>query len=83
MTDTERSSAAPDHASRPDHGLSAAQVADRVAAGQVNITSNASSRSGWQIVRSNTLTRFNAILGALFLLVMVAGSFADGLSVWS
>ena len=79
MTDTERSSAVPDHASRPDHGLSAAQVADRVAAGQVNITSNASSRSGWQIVRSNTLTRFNAILGALFLLVMVAGSFADGL----
>lgn len=81
MTDTERSPVVPDSASRPDHdlGLSAAQVADRVAAGQVNITSNASSRSGWQIVRSNTLTRFNAILGALFVLVVLAGSLADGL----
>jgi len=81
VTDTERSPVVPDSASRPDHdlGLSAAQVSDRVAAGQVNTTSNASSRSGWQIVRSNTLTRFNAILGALFVLVVLAGSVADGL----
>ena len=55
------------------------QVDERIARGQVNHVERASSRSTWQIVQANVLTRFNAILGALFVLVMVAGSFADGL----
>jgi len=60
-------------------GLTGAQVAGRVAAGQVNLVEQASSRSAWQIIQANVLTRFNAILGALLVLVLVTGSFADGL----
>ncbi|WP_345508219.1 HAD-IC family P-type ATPase [Terrabacter aeriphilus] len=63
---------------RPD-GLTSAEVADRVARGAVNRLSERTSRSIGEIVRANVLTRFNAILGALFVLVMVTGSFADGL----
>lgn len=60
-------------------GLHSAQVADRIAAGQLNTSGSSSSRSSWLIIKSNTMTRFNAILGALFILVIVAGSWADGL----
>ena len=60
-------------------GLTAAQVADRVAKGQVNATSQASSRSLWLIIKTNVFTRFNAILGALFVLILTTGSLADGL----
>jgi len=49
-------------------GLTGAQVAERIAAGQVNSVEQASSRSTWQIIQANVLTRFNAILGALFVL---------------
>ena len=63
----------------PATGLTAAQVAERVAARQTNETGAASSRTIGAIVRANVLTRFNAILGALFVLVLVAGSIVDGL----
>ncbi len=64
---------------RTENGLSDAQVAERVDRGLVNVTDRTSTRSVWQIVRTNVLTRFNAILGALFVLVLVAGSPIDGL----
>ena len=64
---------------RPDPGLTADQVAQRVANGQVNVTDQASSRSLWVIVKTNVFTRFNAILGALFVLILITGSLADGL----
>ena len=60
-------------------GLTADQVAQRVAAGQVNHTDQASSRSLWLIVKTNVFTRFNAILGGLFVLILITGSLADGL----
>ena len=60
-------------------GLSAAEVAERIAAGQTNATSQASSRSLWLIIKTNVFTRFNAILGALFVLILITGSLADGL----
>ena len=60
-------------------GLTAAEVAERVARGQVNATSQASSRSLWVIFKTNVFTRFNAILGALFVLILSTGSLADGL----
>lgn len=63
----------------PERGLSAEQVAQRVANGQVNHTDQASSRSLWVIVKTNVFTRFNAILGALFVLIVITGSLADGL----
>ena len=63
---------------RPE-GLTGAEVAERVSRGAVNALTERTSRSIGEIVRANVLTRFNAILGALFVLVMVTGSFADGL----
>ncbi len=64
---------------RRDGGLTAAEVADRVTRGAVNATDAASSRTIWEIVKSNVLTRFNAILGALFVLIIITRSWADGL----
>ena len=68
-------------ATRPSSasGLTTAEVAERVALGQVNATSQASSRSLWLIFKTNVFTRFNAILGALFVLILSTGSLADGL----
>ena len=45
----------------------------------MNATSQASSRSLWLIFKTNVFTRFNAILGALFVLILSTGSLADGL----
>ena len=64
---------------RRDTGLTAAEVGQRVAAGQVNETGTGSSRTIWEIVKANVFTRFNAILGALFVLILITGSLADGL----
>lgn len=64
---------------RTESGLSAAQVDQRISRGLLNTTDKTSTRSVWQIVKVNVLTRFNAILGALFVLVLVAGSPVDGL----
>ena len=66
-------------ATTPYAGLSTHEVAQRVARGEVNQVGERTTRSVGEIVRANVLTRFNAILGALFVLVMVTGSYADGL----
>jgi cation-transporting P-type ATPase E len=62
-------------------GLSSADVAQRVAAGQVNITPEPPGRSFGQIVAANVFTVVNAIMLTLFVLVLVAGSPRDGLFV--
>ncbi|WP_239020752.1 HAD-IC family P-type ATPase [Nakamurella antarctica] len=64
---------------RTEDGLTSAQVQQRVERGFVNATDRTSTRSVWQIIKVNVLTRFNAILGALFVLVLAAGSPVDGL----
>ena len=51
----------------------------RVDAGQVNSVPPAPGRSLAQILRANVLTRFNAILGALFVVVLVIGPPQDAL----
>lgn len=81
MTSQPDAATAPAHLDRPrrDGGLTADEVAQRVAAGQVNETGAASSRTIWEIVKANVFTRFNAILGALFVLILITGSVADGL----
>ena len=63
----------------PATGLTADQVAERVAAGKVNRVDKQTSRPLSAIIRSNVLTRFNAILGALFVAVLAVGSPADAL----
>jgi cation-transporting ATPase E len=61
------------------HGLTAAEVARRVARGEVNDVPVRSSRSVAEIVRANVLTRFNAIIGPLWLLVLFVAPFQDSL----
>ena len=60
-------------------GLDADQVDERVAAGRVNAASSRPSRSLAQILRANLFTRFNAILGALLIVVVFVGPPQDGL----
>ncbi|CAM5440172.1 HAD-IC family P-type ATPase [Streptomyces abikoensis] len=63
----------------PHPGLSASEVAERVARGEVNDVPVRSSRSTADIVRANVFTRFNAIIGVLFLIILVVGPIQDGL----
>ena len=60
-------------------GLSDLAVQTRVDAGQVNTVLPAPGRSLGQILRANVLTRFNAILGSLFVVVLVVGPPQDAL----
>src|ERR1700757_3338846 len=54
-------------------GLTDAEVAQRVADGKTNDVPAQSSRSVSEIVRANVLTRINAILGVLLLIVLATG----------
>ncbi|MGW3124916.1 HAD-IC family P-type ATPase [Streptomyces sp. NPDC001076] len=60
-------------------GLTAAEVAGRVARGQVNDVPVRSSRSFGEIVRANVFTRFNAIIGVLWLIMLVVAPIQDSL----
>ncbi|MFS8199371.1 HAD-IC family P-type ATPase [Streptomyces sp. CWNU-52B] len=60
-------------------GLSTAEVAERVARGEVNDVPVRSSRSTADIIRANVFTRFNAIIGVLWLIMMVVAPFQDSL----
>ncbi|MEV7355559.1 HAD-IC family P-type ATPase [Kitasatospora sp. NPDC091276] len=60
-------------------GLTSAEVAERVARGQVNDVPVRSSRSAKEIVRANVFTRFNAIIGVMFGIILIVGPIQDGL----
>ncbi|MFR0353325.1 HAD-IC family P-type ATPase [Streptomyces sediminimaris] len=60
-------------------GLTAAEVADRIARGQVNDVPVRSSRSMGEIVRANVFTRFNAIIGVLWLIMFFVAPIQDSL----
>ena len=60
-------------------GLTSAEVSERVARGQRNAVPSAPSRTVGQIVRGNTFTVFNAILGTLTVVVLVYGNWRDAL----
>ncbi|MFE9443196.1 HAD-IC family P-type ATPase [Streptomyces sp. NPDC006602] len=60
-------------------GLTAAEVAERVARGQVNDVPARSSRSTADIIRANVFTRFNAIIGVLWVIMMFVAPFQDSL----
>jgi cation-transporting ATPase E len=60
-------------------GLTRAQVAERVERGQVNDVPVRSSRSTVDIVRANVFTRFNAIIGVLWLIMLVVAPIQDSL----
>ncbi|MFD2472928.1 HAD-IC family P-type ATPase [Amycolatopsis silviterrae] len=60
-------------------GLTAAEVAERVAAGRTNDVPSRTSRSAWEIVRSNVFTRINAIFAVLAVIIFSTGYLLDGL----
>jgi cation-transporting P-type ATPase E len=60
-------------------GLTAAEVAQRVADGKTNDLPSRAARSVADIVRANVFTRINAILAVLFAIVVATGSLINGL----
>jgi cation-transporting ATPase E len=60
-------------------GLTAQEVAERVALGQVNDVPAVPSRTVGQIVRANVFTRFNALLGSLLVVILIVGPIQDAL----
>ncbi|MBV9412959.1 MAG: HAD-IC family P-type ATPase [Acidimicrobiia bacterium] len=60
-------------------GLTTAEVEARRDRGQGNEEHLPTSRSVAHILRANVLTRFNAILGALFAAIVIVGPFQDAL----
>ncbi|MDW5325632.1 cation-translocating P-type ATPase [Plantactinospora sp. KLBMP9567] len=60
-------------------GLSTAQVAERIAAGQVNDVPVRSARTVGEIVKANLCTRINAIMGVLFGVILAVGPIQDAL----
>jgi cation-transporting ATPase E len=63
----------------PAAGLSASQVAERVAAGRTNAVDIRTSRTVGQIIRGNVFTFFNGLLGALFVVVIATGRWQNAL----
>jgi magnesium-transporting ATPase (P-type) len=60
-------------------GLTQQQVRERVEAGRINRTQDATSRSVGDILRSNLLTRFNALLGSMLVVILIVGPPQDAL----
>ncbi len=78
MTGATTRAAAPAHET-PPAGLTAAEVAERVARGATNDTGERTSRTFAEIVRANVFTRFNAILGTMLVVILVVGPLNDAL----
>jgi cation-transporting P-type ATPase E len=66
-------------ASASAQGLTTAEVEKRVARGEVNDVPVRSSRTTADIVRANVFTRFNAIIGVLWLIMLFVAPFQDSL----
>lgn len=71
MTETARVAAPPATIPPVGTGLTSAEVAERIAAGLSNDAPDARSRSLGDIVRANTFTWFNGLLGSLWVLMML------------
>ncbi|MBI4901720.1 MAG: HAD-IC family P-type ATPase, partial [Actinobacteria bacterium] len=60
-------------------GLTHTEVEARVRAGETNAVVEVTSRPLSEIVRANVFTRFNGLLGALLVLVLLTGSYKNAL----
>lgn len=60
-------------------GLGPEEVLERVRAGRTNRVAERTSRTIADILRANLFTRFNALLGALFVVMLAVGSVRDAL----
>ncbi|MFC0532481.1 HAD-IC family P-type ATPase [Phytohabitans kaempferiae] len=64
---------------RVETGLTAPEVAERIATGRVNDVPARSSRSVGEIIRANLFTRINAIIGVLLIMILAVGPIQDAL----
>jgi cation-transporting ATPase E len=76
MPDTEARTSLP---APPLMGLTDAEVQARVSQGLTNVSGERPSRTVAEILRANVLTRFNLILGALLVVILVVGEPQDAL----
>jgi magnesium-transporting ATPase (P-type) len=60
-------------------GLTQQEVIERRAAGRMNVAHDATSRSVGDIFKANLLTRFNAILGSMLVVILIVGPIQDAL----
>jgi cation-transporting ATPase E len=60
-------------------GLGGAEVDERRARGEVNDVPLAPTRTVGEILRANLLTRFNALLGGMLLVILIVGPIQDAL----
>src|SRR4029450_10836050 len=65
--------------SDPERGLTSAEVELRVTRGDVNDVPATPTRTVASIVRANVFTRFNALLGAMLVIILFVGPFPDAL----
>lgn len=77
--DAARAMAPPTRPVTGDDGLTATEVAERVADGRTNQVEEHTSRTVGEIVRANVFTRFNAILAVLAVAVLATGRLGDAL----
>jgi cation-transporting ATPase E len=63
----------------PLSGLKSDEVVARASRGQANTGGERTSRTLGEILRANLLTRFNFILGSLFIAILATGQLRDGL----
>jgi cation-transporting ATPase E len=70
---------APVPATARSTGLTSAEVAERATRGEINDVPVRSSRSLPEIVRANVFTRFNAIIGVLWLIMLAVAPIQDSL----
>ena len=60
-----------------ERGLTAGQVADRVAHGRVNVQSTKTTRTVGQVIAANVFTLFNGIILAAMIVVLLTGRWKD------
>src|SRR5690606_8142733 len=60
-------------------GLTSSEVEERIRDGRVNAVAARTSRTYWDIFRTNVFTWFNLILGVLWVLMVTYGSIRDAL----
>lgn len=61
------------------HGLTQQEVRERIERGQSNRTRDLTSRSVGDILKSNLLTRFNALLGSMLVVILIVGPLQDAM----
>jgi cation-transporting ATPase E len=66
-------------APRPPAGLSSAEASRRLREGQGNQVEATTGRTVGEILRANILTRFNALLGGLLVVILIVGPLQDAL----